>query len=462
MINTLREIIAINSAYDETTVSDDAPYGEGAKRALDWFVAKAKSLGLKTGVVGNRCAYAEAGEGDKMVAGLCHLDVVPSGDGWTTPPFELFQDGGKLYGRGVTDDKGPLVATLFALASAAKKPLKKRIRLIVGCDEERGSSCMKYYVKHAEIPEMSFVPDANFPVINCEKNIIQLDLDFKVRSSLKDDLSFISAGTCYNAVPSVAKVGIKKNSETIAKLKELNGGKINSDLFSLPPIVNNIITDGHEVKQFSVYETDEDFVFETSGTAAHASIPEEGDNAIWKLLCLLEGVESLTSGETFTLLNNTFCTTLAQNKLGIDICDEKTGELTMSCDMLNYQNGTLKMGVDIRYPLTITKDEIIKKLEDANAKATVVNTAPCLYVPEESPLVSTLMDIYKTAFNDPDAKPLIMGGGTYAKEIPNAVAFGPVLNYESNEHSIDECMPTELFFKLAEVYERAYLRLAND
>lgn len=462
MINTLREIIAINSVYDEATVSEECPYGAGAKRALDWFVAKAESMGLKTGVVGSRCAYAEAGEGESMIAALCHLDVVPAGDGWTTPPFDLHQDGGKLYGRGVTDDKGPLVAALFALAAAAKKPLKKRIRLIVGCDEERGSSCMKYYVEHAEIPEMSFVPDANFPVINCEKNLVQLDLDFKVDGALKSDLTFISAGTCYNAVPSVARAGLKKDCETAEALKRLNGGKINADLFTRPPLVNEIITDGHEVKQFSVYETDTEFVFETCGTAAHASTPNEGDNAIWKLLCLLKGVELATTGKTFARLNDTFCTPLALSKLNLDICDEKTGELTLSADMLNYKNGTLKMGVDIRYPMTVTKEEIVKRLESQGAQASIYMTADCLYVSADTKLVSTLMDIYKTSFNDPDAKPLIMGGGTYAKELPNAVAFGPVLNYDSNEHGIDECMPTELFFKLAEVYELAYLRLAND
>ncbi|MDE7464539.1 MAG: M20/M25/M40 family metallo-hydrolase [Clostridiales bacterium] len=139
LLDDLGEIIAINSVYSEPTAN--APYGEGCKRALQWFVDKARSYGLKAENMDNYCAYAEYGEGSECIGALAHLDVVPAGNGWATDPFKMVEENGKVYGRGVGDDKGSVVVCLHALKELKDNnvKLKRRVRLIVGAYEERGS-----------------------------------------------------------------------------------------------------------------------------------------------------------------------------------------------------------------------------------------------------------------------------------------------------------------------------------
>ena len=54
---------------------------------------------------------------------------------------------GKIYGRGTADDKGPAIAALYAMRAVKELgiPVKKNVRLILGTDEECGSSDIRHY-----------------------------------------------------------------------------------------------------------------------------------------------------------------------------------------------------------------------------------------------------------------------------------------------------------------------------
>lgn len=142
-------------------------------------------LGKKDGFtakeVGNVAGHLEYGQGEELVGVLGHVDVVPVGDGWTNGPFEPTLRDGKLYARGVADDKGPTIAGYYALKIIKELglPLSRRVRIIIGSDEESGMSCVERYFETEEQPTLGFVPDAEFPIIHAEKGISELDVSFK-------------------------------------------------------------------------------------------------------------------------------------------------------------------------------------------------------------------------------------------------------------------------------------------
>ena len=182
MLDDLKKLIAIRSVMDKP--GDGAPFGRGPREALDKFLSIAAGYGMKTRNENGYCGWAEIGNGKDMLGILGHLDVVPEGDGWSHDPYSMVVEDGLIKGRGVADDKGPTVAALHAMKRIAENgaKLNHRIRLIVGCNEENGSQCIEYYRDHCEIPKASFVPDADFPVINSEKGILHLVLDIRPRS----------------------------------------------------------------------------------------------------------------------------------------------------------------------------------------------------------------------------------------------------------------------------------------
>ena len=164
-------------------------------------------MGFQTRDVDGHCGWCEYGEGEEMVAVLCHLDVVPAGDGWHYPPYDCTWAGGRIYGRGVIDDKGPAAAALYALKAVRDSgaPLHRRVRLLVGCNEEKGSSCIRHYVEAGgEIPVMGFTPDGMYPIINGEKGIAVVDFRRALAPSPRS-IRCISGGTAHNVVPDRAR-----------------------------------------------------------------------------------------------------------------------------------------------------------------------------------------------------------------------------------------------------------------
>ncbi len=453
----LSEIVEIPSEKAEP--APGAPFGTECRRALDWFLSKANEMGLRTADLDGYCGYAEYGEGKEMLGILCHLDVVPAGEGWTYPPYKLTVDQGKLYGRGVVDDKGSVVMALNALSEIKKSGVKlnKRVRIIAGCDEEHGSSCIKHYVKHDEMPTMSFVPDSDFPVINSEKGILHLKVACPLDEFFEENIAAIGAGESYNVVPDKAFVSVFKDSPLGEKLLSLG-----EKPFLNPELVGNILAAGHQPNDFELVIKEKVIVIEAKGVAGHAMAPHNADNALWKIFTVLGALTD--QSELVRMMNEVFCTHKAVSVLGVDN-EDHTGNQTVSMGIIDIDEKTLYFTLDFRCPLCNTKEDVekaVKAVLPRNSRIVHCKYSPNLYISPDSKLVSTLLSVYEKVTGK-KGECMTCGGGTYARELKNAVAFGPTFaETETNIHNIDECVPISEFYKAAEIYKEAILKLATE
>lgn len=462
MLNDLKELLSFESVLSKP--EQNAPFGKNMRETLDWFLEKAESYGLKTGDLDGYCGFAEYGDGKEMIGILCHLDVVPAGNGWSCPPYSLTIEDGCLYGRGVVDNKGCAIIALNILKELKEKniPLKNRIRLIAGCNEENGSACMKHYKTAGEIPKMSIVPDSDFPVINSEKGILHICASIPADNEFLMSVIKFEAGSRPNVVPDLCSVTIKKDSPIYEKLAAINCGKINNDIFKTPVLAKQIIGANFKPADFSVHIFEDNIVIEARGISGHAMSPHKADNAAYKMFSLLTALYGGKGGETIRSINKLLCEPLSLERLGLALKDGKSGALTMNLGIIKFENNSLDLTLDFRLPLCAGNVEVIKKLENSlpeNSKVKLLHYAENLYIEENNPLIQTLLKVYheSTGFEPFTVQ---TGGGTYARELPHSVAFGPTFpDTVTNIHNVDERISIEQFEKLYEIYYKAILEL---
>lgn len=420
------------------------PYGDGPAACLDSALALADELGFRTHNMDYHCGWAEYGEGPEMIAVLGHLDVVPEADGWDpkTQPYEPVILDGKLYGRGAIDDKGPTAAALFALKAVrdAGIPLKRRVRLLFGCNEETGAADMKYYRAHGgELPVMGFTPDGEFPLINGEKGILN-EVYEKTLAPQHGPVRLVSlhGGVAGNVVPESA----------VAEL-QLRGS-----------------VDFPKADRITV-ETDENTVRITaSGTSAHGSTPEKGDNAVVRLLQYLAANVPLSgdTAETVADLAKTFADVHGEG-LGCPLRDDVSGQFTCCFGILHLERDCIRIRLNYRYPVTKSAEDcqpIVRKHFESRGWSLASSLhKPKLYFPEDDPMVTALLQVYYDATGDP-AGPKSIGGGTYAKAIPNILAFGPVFPGDPVvEHLPNEYVQLDQLIKTEKIIGDAIVALAN-
>lgn len=458
MLNDLKKLIAIPSVMGEA--EEGAPFGKAPRAALDCFLEIAASYGLKTHNENGYCGWAELGDGKGMLGILGHLDVVPAGDGWSNEPYSMVCEDGLIKGRGVADDKGPTVAALHALKRLKEsgKKLNNRIRLIVGCNEENGSECIEYYREHCEIPKASFVPDADFPIINSEKGILHLTLTFPYSTSIAENFVSVKAGLRHNIVPDICTAVLPKTGKLFKTVGALGS---DSSLFLNPKVAKIIIDGGMRPQDFSAHFFPDRIALEARGVAGHAMCPEKGENAAMKMLALLCGIMGEYAPEEFKAVTKYLCAPNPAPLLGIEAQDDVSGNLTVNTGILTVADGKLTVALDLRLPVCANHEMVKKKIRECLPSATLTENrwSPNLYIPENSKLVQALLSAYAETTGG-EKKCLYCGGGTYARELPNAVAFGPTFpNLETNIHNVDESFPFELFNKLPDIYEAAILKL---
>ena len=417
------------------------PFGEGPAKALDHFMNLAKKLGFKAEKFDNYAMHIDMGEGKETLGILAHVDVVPEGDNWTYPPYSGTIADGKIYGRGTLDDKGPAIISLFAMKAIADSGIKlnKKIRMILGADEESGSACLKYYFGELKMPypDIAFTPDSSFPVTYAEKGSVRVKIKKKF-STLKDVV--IKGGNAFNSVPNEAN------------------GVIPVDMLGEVKNKNKV----EFVKEGNVYK-----VF-SAGIPAHGAHPEKGYNAISALFEVLKGIE-VKNEELKGLVEffDKFIKMETDGKsFGVKCTDGETGDLTLNLGKINLENDELEIWIDMRVPVKVKNEQIVetikKNTEDYGYEFLLHSNTQPLYVAKDSFLVSTLMNIYKELTGDNAAQPVAIGGGTYAKYAKNAVAFGALLpDQEDRMHQRDEYLEISKIDKLLQIYVEAIYRLAK-
>lgn len=437
IIEAIQGVVRIPSVKSEA--QPDAPYGPGPKAALQYTLKLAKSLGLKTGCMDNRVGWAEYGTGSEMVGVLGHLDVVPAGEGWNTDPFGAEIQNGILYGRGVLDDKGPVIGALYALKAIrdAKLPLRRRIRVLFGTDEEHGSSCMQYYNTHGgEQPTLGFTPDADYPLIYCEKGTTNVILGGEVKDRGNIRVLHFEGGTAANIVTPSCTLQVE--------------GKLHVQ----------------EMPGIEVHYQDGCTTVTAKGKGAHGSTPELGENAAVKLLLAVQGN---AFGGDFQKMADFITQMLAADtcgqKLGIYDHDPETGDTTVNLGIVHYDGTNLEMTLDIRHPKTTDPDRVkAQVLTAAKRYGLPVQKfwqVPLLYVAKSSPLVQTLLQVY-TQETGKHAEPMAIGGGTYAKCFPNTVGFGPVFPGDENViHQPNEHVEIEKLMRACRITAAAMAALAQ-
>ncbi|MCB9498361.1 MAG: dipeptidase PepV [Bacillales bacterium] len=415
-IEDLEGLLRIPSVLSEfTPQNSEAPFGRDIRKALNYMLAIGERDGFKTVNVDNYCGYIEYGEGSELLVILCHLDVVPATGNWTNPPFDPIIKEGKIYARGAIDDKGPLMASYYALKMLKDNDYcpNKRIRFIFGCDEESGSRGLHHYLSKYPTAEYGFSPDANFPVIYAEKGICSIKFSGKTSD---DNLISFDSGTVSNVVPdkATAEIAIDLKNEFL-RFAEQNDmrGLVNKNKYTL------------------------------FGSAAHGSLPETGKNAALYLAYFLS---NYISNPFIDFINQYLFFDFTGEKLGIATYDEEMGHVSNNAAIFKLNNNRFEITCNIRYPRNFDFDQNMLKLKEfANAKdmnlLLLYNSKPH-YVPKGSLIVRSLMKAYKrwTFGTGLDAfEPISIGGGTYARDFENAVAFGPVFpKEEEHMHMPDE------------------------
>ncbi|MCL2061592.1 MAG: Sapep family Mn(2+)-dependent dipeptidase [Firmicutes bacterium] len=408
IVDDLAEFIQIESV--ENAPLPNAPFGADCRAALDLFLDKANAYGLTAADIDGYCGFAEYGQAEEMNAVLCHLDVVPAPQkAWSVPPFALTQKDGFLWGRGVVDNKGPLTVLLHVLKKLRDEGtvLKRRIRLIAGCNEETGGACMAHYVKTQKLPVYGFTPDAEFPVIYSEKGILQVRLKIAADETFVKEVADLHFGESANVIPDYARA---------------------------------MLANGEILRFF--------------GTAGHAMSPENTDNAAWKLF------KRLSPFAPCKKIYGALCRKDAAKVLGIACADEKSGALSVALTKGEFSDGALYLTLDLRLPLCTDKTWILDALrKKLNADVEVLYYAPNLYIDPASKLITALSGVYNTAVKK-ELPPVQTGGGTYARHLPNTAAFGPLHpDTAANIHNADERMRTVDFEKLFDIYYAAVLAL---
>jgi len=419
IVESLRGLIRIPSVEGEADLKATAPFGLLVRNAEDYVIGEAQKLGLNAKDGNGYFAFVDkdVDSSKEMLGIVTHLDVVPEGLGWTHPAFgaEIVDD--TIFGRGAIDDKGPAIASLYALKAVIESgySLKRGVRLIFGLNEETNMKCLEKYLETERVPDISFTPDGSYPLCNHEFGICHASFSKRYSSCIK-----FNSGVAANVVPPLAKASA--NGRT----------------------------------------------FETKGIQAHASTPWEGENAAQKMIKLLNGLDGLNAEDKEVLL--VLDKYLGEGYLGESFglaYSDKAGKLTLNLGLVSWDENGFDITLDLRCPNPAKEDRVkealLKAFEECGASLSSFTFSKGFYLKEDTELVDKLMKVYQKRTGDTKSRPIAMGGGTYARHLPNAVSFGPEGYMGACScHVPDEYITVEQLTESAKMIADAIIALACE
>lgn len=448
MIKALQNCMKIQS----TTGTD------GVHKALDFYLNHAKEMGFTVKNIDNLGGLIEFGEGKKSIGIIVHLDTVPEGTGWKYPPFEGQIQDGKIYGRGAIDDKGPAIAALYALKSLkdTNTELQNKFQLIIGIDEEDVWTTTPQLLKKIKEPDFSFVPDSKFPLVIAEKGLLWLEIskEFKKTDQTKEPSALVikemKGGGSLNIVPESCEALLTGDKGLLEQVKQSLNDYLQKKSFDI-----------------TAEDTASDFKLISNGKTAHAFNCQEGKNAISQLILFLNELDIIEEQKAFlSLYAQKIGTEYFGESLGIKMEDDISGKLSISPGEIVMNETLVKLKVDLRFPATSKLDTIkptvLKAFQEFSEDIKILDSLESLSFPEDDPHIAKLMQVYKEYTGDTKAKPLGMGGTTFAKAFKNAVAFGPTFpGMAKVEHQPDEYMEIDHLIRCTEIYALAIKELGQ-
>jgi succinyl-diaminopimelate desuccinylase len=458
MIGQLRALIAIRSVT--APEEEGAPFGAGVQAAFEHMLALAREDGFTVENADNCGGHIEfggdaadmPGETSETLGILVHLDVVPEGNGWSCDPFLGKRADGRVYGRGATDDKGPAVACYYAMKALKESGFApaKRVRLILGLDEETGWNGMARYLARFGPPDFGFTPDADFPAIHGEKGILIFELAKKLsRTTAKGlELRKLSGGSAANMVADYARAVVRGDSYEALKAR----------------VAEYRSETGRQIHAKGIGKSLE---ISVSGISAHGATPEKGLNAISVLMDFLPraGLVNESALEFMDFYNRHIGFALHGEGMGCALSDEPSGPLVFNVGTISGDAEAVILTVNVRYPVTATQEQVYEAMLPVIHKYDLglvkLDHKPPIYIPADDPLVETLMTVYREHTGDAESRPIVIGGGTYARAAKNIVAFGPGFPGEAElAHQKDEYISEENMIRLAKIYADAIRALS--
>ena len=450
IIRDTRKLISFNSVYEESS-KPGQPFGPKIAEALECALEIGTSMGFKTRNVDGYMGEVDYGTEGKKIGVIAHIDIVPAGDGWTYPPFEGRIVDGKLYGRGALDDKGPLVASLYAMKAIKESgmSLKNHVRCLIGCDEESGMRCAKYYLSKEEQPWGGFSPDGEFPVIFGEKGIYRFKCSDEWEQPENEDrfrIIKIEGGTRMNVVPETAAAVLQGSVELLA-------------------LAERLLDQYNPEGRITLEQEGDKLVIKAQGMSAHSSMPWQGVSANNLLLNFLRRMPLTPSAaeQYIYALADLFADGHEGKGLGIACSDEAFGQLTLSLGVLNVDSKGGSASFDLRYPSLGEREALWEKISEAckarSLKLTLLQDKPGLYVPQDSEMVQCLLRAYQETSGRKEG-PITIGGGTYCRTMKNFVAYGPVFPGQKElAHERDEYISIDDLILCTKIYAQALYSL---
>lgn len=448
MIEELQKLIQIPSVLDEKAATEEMPFGPKPLEALNHMLSEGKNEGLVTKNIDNMAGHIEMGDGEETLGILCHVDVVPVGEGWTYPPFEGVVADDKIYGRGAIDDKGPTIAAWMAMKLVKESGIRlhKKVRLIIGTDEESGFRCVERYFEKEPMPEIGFAPDADFPIINAEKGIANL-IFTQTGSTETETIQFFQAGKRTNMVPDEAFAlifgGLHSIKQKFSEFSTEHG--FNGEVTQEGPMVKVLVR----------------------GKSAHAMEPDEGVNAAILLAKFLQVVPLTPHSKAFVdFLVIGFGDDSRGHALSLNFSDDVSGDTTLNPGVIHYApaQGSCTQ-VSMRYSVTYPFEEKLstcrETLQNLGITLDLGSNSKPHYVDKEDILIKSLQKVYERQTGE-EAKLLSIGGGTYARVLKNGVAFGMLFPGRKDvAHQVDEYVDIEDLVKATAIYADAIVELAG-
>lgn len=452
LLNDLIELLKVPSVRDDDAATEDAPLGPGPRDALLKFLEIGERDGFKTKNVDNLAGYMEYGEGDEMLGIIGHVDVVPVGQGWDTDPFEPVIKDNRIYARGSSDDKGPMMAAYYALKiiKDLNLPVSKRVRFIFGTDEETGWTGMNHYLEVEETPDFGFSPDAEFPIINGEKGNMVANIHLKGANDGEYQLVKFTAGLRPNMVPEEAVAEVKMPVEAEDAFAEAFAKFMDES-----PVTGEVDFDD-DIATITVH-----------GKAAHGASPQAGENAATYLAAFLKDYPFNGAAKEYLEIAGTYLhNDPYAEKLGLREHDEKMGDLTMNVGIFSFDQNSddNTINLNFRFPTGTDKaivdhvEEVLSPKFDITVELLPGTHVPH-YVPGDDPLVQTLLDVYHEHTGLP-AHEQVIGGGTFGRLLERGVAYGAMFpDSIDTMHQANEFMDLDDLYRSAVIYADAIYRL---
>lgn len=416
----LKKVMKVDSV--KGLAETGAPFGKGPKKALETALDLASALGFETKIVSDAVGYAQYGtNNDEYIGVVGHLDVVEAGSGWSYPPFDLTLENGVLYGRGVLDNKGPAISTLYALAVLKELniPLSKTIRILFGTDEESGSADIPLYLASEKPPIYGFTPDCKYPAVYGERGLVGIEI-----------------------------VTVMPEKE----LKQISNFKGTFTRSSVPDHLEVTLKNGEEIL--------------IEGKRAPSNAPEMGENVLTKFAEIATNEHFFTGelADYFSWLATALHLKHDGSGLGIDFSDQASGKLMLTPYAFKIEKNKVHLTLSIRYPVSVTEENILVELKQhlpMDSQLQIIRKMPATSFPLDHPMLKIMQEVYEEC-TGMDGTPVTTTGATYARTMPNIVAFGPSFPGQKGiAHNKDEYMDLADLMKNMEIYAVTMAELAK-